>query len=118
MNADYWIYEDSFIFKPEFNGSLDNYIDIISNCDKLIFSKGSKKFFKTSFKTNVIQTVQFLRSFSGTINAVSERLFSSAMYCICWSVSQVLSGHTPAGFPEKTEVANASIWYKVSCFIV
>ena len=50
MNADYWIYEDSFIFKPEFNGSLDNYIDIISNCGKLIFSNYDDV--KVCIKTN------------------------------------------------------------------
>ena len=38
MNRNYWIYEDYFIFKPEFNGLIDDYIGIISNLKKLIFS--------------------------------------------------------------------------------
>ena len=38
MNEDYWIYEDSIIFKPEFDKPLDDYIEIISNYKKLIFS--------------------------------------------------------------------------------
>jgi len=37
-NNKYWIVEDAIIFKPEFNESLDNYSDIISNCRILIFS--------------------------------------------------------------------------------
>ena len=35
---DYWIQDDTIIFKPKFNGRLDNYIDIITKYDKLIFS--------------------------------------------------------------------------------
>ena len=31
MNNDYWIYEDKFIFKPDFNEPIDKYIDIIKN---------------------------------------------------------------------------------------
>ena len=38
MNENYWIYEDSFIFKPDFNEPIDDYIDIIKNYKKLIFS--------------------------------------------------------------------------------
>ena len=38
MNNYYWIYEDSIIFKPEFNELLTNYIDIITKYKKLIFS--------------------------------------------------------------------------------
>ncbi len=35
---DYWIYENKFIFKPDFNKSIDIYKDIICNCCELIFS--------------------------------------------------------------------------------
>ena len=38
MNENYWIYEDSFIFKPEFNEPIDGYIQVIKNYNKLIFS--------------------------------------------------------------------------------
>ena len=34
----YWIYENKVIFKPKFNGKLDDYIDIISKYNELIFS--------------------------------------------------------------------------------
>ena len=35
----YWIYEDYFIFKPEFNDELDVFlIEVIVNYKKLIFS--------------------------------------------------------------------------------
>ena len=38
MDNNYWIYEDYFIFKPEFNGLISHYIDIICNYKNLIFS--------------------------------------------------------------------------------
>ena len=38
MNKNYWIYDDSFIFKPEFNKPIDCYIQVIINYNKLIFS--------------------------------------------------------------------------------
>ena len=38
MDEKYWIYEDYFIFKPDFNEPIDNYIGIIKNYNKLIFS--------------------------------------------------------------------------------
>ncbi len=40
MGKRYWIYQDNFIFKPNFKESLHNYIGIIkqSNCVKLVFS--------------------------------------------------------------------------------
>lgn len=38
MENNYWIYEDYFIFKPEFNGLIDDCIPMISNYKKLIFS--------------------------------------------------------------------------------
>ncbi len=34
----YWTYGDYFIFKPEFNEPIDDYIEIIKNYTKLIFS--------------------------------------------------------------------------------
>jgi hypothetical protein len=34
----YWTYEDYFIFKPEFNGSITDYSDIIKQYNKLIFA--------------------------------------------------------------------------------
>src|SRR3990167_10304600 len=36
--TDYWIYKNKIIFKPNFNDKLDNYFNIISNYDELIFS--------------------------------------------------------------------------------
>ena len=37
MNKDYWIYNDAFIFKQEFDGLIDDYINIISKYNKFIF---------------------------------------------------------------------------------
>ena len=35
----YWIYNnDTIVFKPDFNESINNYINIIKQYDKLIFS--------------------------------------------------------------------------------
>jgi hypothetical protein len=50
MDQNYWIYEDYFIFKPEFNGSIDNYIDTISNLKILVFSNYNDP--KLCIKTN------------------------------------------------------------------
>jgi hypothetical protein len=38
MEEKYWIYQDNWIFKPDFNESVDKYIGIIkqSNCVRLI----------------------------------------------------------------------------------
>ncbi len=38
MDNNYWIYEDCFIFKPNFNKPIDEYVEIIKNYNKLIFS--------------------------------------------------------------------------------
>ena len=38
MNDVYWIYEDKFIFKPEFNEPIDKYVNTIKNYSQLIFS--------------------------------------------------------------------------------
>ena len=40
MDEKYWIYHDYFIFKPEFDNPLDEYIEIIkeNNITKLFFS--------------------------------------------------------------------------------
>ena len=35
---DYWIYDNKVIFKPYFDDKLDDYIDIISKYNELIFS--------------------------------------------------------------------------------
>ncbi len=36
--CDYWSINKYFIFKPEFNGSLDKYKDLLNKCTHLIFS--------------------------------------------------------------------------------
>jgi hypothetical protein len=38
MNCNYWIYEDKFIFKVNFNEVINNYIEIIKDYKILIFS--------------------------------------------------------------------------------
>ena len=46
--------------------------------------------------------------FSFLINAVSERLFSAAIFCIKFASSTSLEKITAAGFPEKSLFVNAS----------
>jgi hypothetical protein len=38
MNYNYWIYEDKFIFKPDFNEVINDYIKIIKDYKILIFT--------------------------------------------------------------------------------
>jgi len=38
MNDVYWIHDDKFIFKPEFNEPIDKYVGVIKNYSQLIFS--------------------------------------------------------------------------------
>jgi hypothetical protein len=45
MEEKYWIYQDNFIFKPDFNEPLDNYIGIIKQ------SIGIKLVFETKSQT-------------------------------------------------------------------
>ena len=47
---DYWIYENKIIFKPKFNAKLDNYFDIISKYNELIFSNYDD--YNITIKTN------------------------------------------------------------------
>src|SRR3989338_6154296 len=47
---DYWIYENKVIFKPNFKDKLDDYIDIISKYNELIFSNYDD--YNIIFKTN------------------------------------------------------------------
>ena len=47
---DYWIYENKIIFKPAFNDKLDNYLDIISKYNELIFSNYDD--YNITIKTN------------------------------------------------------------------
>jgi hypothetical protein len=50
MEQPYWIISDTIIFKPEFNETLDKYIEIISQYPKLIFSNYNDP--KIAIKTN------------------------------------------------------------------
>ena len=57
MENNYWIYEDYFIFKPEFNGKMNDYISIIKNYKKLIFSNYDDC--KICIKTNNKYVVEY-----------------------------------------------------------
>ena len=48
MEDKYWIYEDYFIFKPNFNGLITDYLNLMVKYDKLIFSNYN------SLKKNII----------------------------------------------------------------
>ena len=47
---DYWIYKNKIFFKPNFNDKLDNYLDIITNYNEIIFSNYDN--YNISIKTN------------------------------------------------------------------
>lgn len=56
---DYWIWDDIFVFKPEFNSNLEKYINLISKYDKLIFSEFSwfgdvKRIYEECFFNKII----------------------------------------------------------------
>jgi hypothetical protein len=51
-------------------------------------------------------------SSTGTVNAVSARLFSAAIACMTASSSQRSSGITAAGLPVSARSAKASTWKK------
>lgn len=55
----YWIWNDIFVFKPEFNSNLEKYVNLISKYDKIIFSEFSsfddtKKMYEESFLNKII----------------------------------------------------------------
>ena len=60
---DYWIYENSFIFKPTFDKPIDNYIEIIKNYKKLIFSNydNLELYIKTNNNFKFTYDKQFIR---------------------------------------------------------
>jgi hypothetical protein len=58
---DYWIYEDTIIFKPEFDGSLDIYNDILTQYNKLVFSDYNN--LKICIETNNIYNIKYESNF-------------------------------------------------------
>ena len=64
MNNDYWINEDYIIFKPEFNKSISNYIHVIKNYKKLIFSNYDD--YKICIGTNNIHKKNYNRNYKGS----------------------------------------------------
>ena len=57
MDNDYWINEDYIIFKPEFNKSISNYINVIKNYKNLIFSNYDD--YKICISTNNIYSDKY-----------------------------------------------------------
>jgi hypothetical protein len=57
-------------------------------------------------------------SFPRVMKAVSERLFSMAIYCIVSSVTGSVRTHIAAGFPVKGASAKASTWKMGIVFIM
>ena len=55
--TDYWIYENKVIFKPNFNDNLDDYIDIISKYNELIFSNYDD--YNITIKTNNVYCSEY-----------------------------------------------------------
>ena len=54
MNEVYWIYNNKFIFKSEFNEPIDNYLHIIKNYSQLIFSNYNDLDILLKFKQIII----------------------------------------------------------------
>ena len=54
----YWIIDNKLIFKPDFNDELDNYYDIMSQHNELIFSNYNNP--ETAIKTNII-IIQYIK---------------------------------------------------------
>jgi hypothetical protein len=50
MNCNYWIYEDIFCFKSNFNEVINDYVEIIKDYKSLIFSNYTD--FKICIRTN------------------------------------------------------------------
>ena len=61
MNNDYWINEDYIIFKPEFNKSISNYIHVMKNYKKLIFSNYDD--YKICISTNNIYNNNYYKNY-------------------------------------------------------
>ena len=60
MQSNYWIYENKVIFKPNFNDKLDNYFDIISKYNELIFSNYDN--YNITIKTNNIYCDEYAQN--------------------------------------------------------
>src|SRR3990167_8404383 len=54
---EYWIHENKIIFKPNFNNKLDNYLDIISKYNELIFSNYDD--YNITIKTNNVYCYEY-----------------------------------------------------------
>ena len=60
----YWIYKNKVIFKPNFNDKLDDYIDIISKHNELIFSNYDD--FTITIKTNNLYYEKYYDNYKGS----------------------------------------------------
>ena len=61
---DYWIYENKIFFKPNFNAKLDDYLDIITKYNELIFS--DYDYCDITIKTNNIYCSKSGQSYKGS----------------------------------------------------
>jgi hypothetical protein len=77
VENNYWTYDDYFIFKPEFNGSITNYLNILIKYKKLIFSDFDQKVdIKTIINKNYNQALsgnsKFNQPLSNTLDQLSN----------------------------------------------
>src|SRR3990167_3602416 len=62
---DYWIYENKIIFKPDFNTKLDDYFDIITKYNELIFSNYDDC--DITIKTNMIWCYEYMKNYKSSM---------------------------------------------------
>src|SRR3990167_1116873 len=62
---DYWIYENKIIFKPDFNTKLDDYFDIITKYNELIFSNYDDC--DITIKTNNIWCYEYMKNYKSSM---------------------------------------------------
>ena len=61
MSNEYWVYQDYFIFKPHFNEPVENYVNIIKDYKKLIFSDFN------DLESNIYPDEKFIKYYTGSI---------------------------------------------------
>ena len=70
MENNYWIYEEYFIFKPEFDEKIDDYIPIIKNYKKLIFSNYDD--YKLCIETKNYQRSKFNQPLNNSLDNLTQ----------------------------------------------
>ena len=94
MDQPYWIISDTIIFKPDFNNELDEYIKIISQYKKLIFSNYFDP--KITIETNNIYYYKYTNQnncslFNQPLSDSLLKLINLQQLTLGWAFNQPLS---------------------------